>query len=145
MSEPTVIKTGHLCTGCGSWMPFESCGTYCKVRGKQEMSSDDELIRIDRDRFLATEVALQEALAQVAQLSGDVAGLRGVLEKIQNIPWGYAGNASAISMSKVALKRKLGIAEEGLMQCRIYSECYEELILTIDETLAKIRATDVVK
>lgn len=31
-NEPKVIKSGKLCTLCGSWMPIEKHGTYCKAR-----------------------------------------------------------------------------------------------------------------
>lgn len=36
MSKPTVIKAGHLCKACGSWIPFEFHGTYCPLRTQQE-------------------------------------------------------------------------------------------------------------
>lgn len=34
---------------------------------------------------------------------------------------------------------KLAIAIEALEQCKIYSECYEELMLTIDNTLEYLK------
>lgn len=30
--KPQVIKAGHLCKACGSWIPFEFHGTYCPLR-----------------------------------------------------------------------------------------------------------------
>jgi hypothetical protein len=36
------------------------------------------------------------------------------------------------------LRTKLDIAVKALKQCKVYSECYEELIMTIDDALAAI-------
>lgn len=39
---------------------------------------------------------------------------------------------------RLDMKERLQIATEALNKCKIYSECYEELIMTIDEALKKI-------
>lgn len=38
------------------------------------------------------------------------------------------------------LEAKIAIAVQALEQCKVYSECYEELIQTIDSALEKLES-----
>jgi hypothetical protein len=100
-----------------------------------------------KDQLAQKDVELNNIKSERDALRVEIKVCRGFLQEICNDwnedcdpgcdSWGHKYSCKSVNIAnaKKALHAEICRLREALKQCTIYSECYEELILTIDNAL----------